>query len=263
MGFKEITSRQNHFVKYMLTLKDKKTRDREKTCLVEGLKILFDLAEKQYPIRMFFTTNEMLKKYPKETEKIGMRSSYNFVTDESIIKALSTTETTGGFIAAVETPYINPLMYEYENEGFYICADNIQDPGNVGNIFRTASAFELSGVILYKHCADPFGPKAIRGSVGQSLILPAIQIDELDLLNDMKKSGYKIYITESEGNISLNKFKFPKSTCIIFGNEGKGISKELREIADGVIQIPISKNTESLNVSTSVSIIGWEWFKNR
>ena len=79
----------------------------------------------------------------------------------------------------------------------------------------------------------------------------------------MKKSGYKIYITESEGNISLNKFKFPKSTCIIFGNEGKGISKELREIADCVIQIPISKNTESLNVSTSVSIIGWEWFKNR
>ena len=80
-------------------------------------------------------------------------------------------------------------MYEYENEGFYICADNIQDPGNVGNIFRTASAFELSGVILYKHCADPFGPKAIRGSVGQSLILPAIQIDELDLLNDMKKKS--------------------------------------------------------------------------
>ena len=67
MGFKEVTSRQNHFVKYMLTLKDKKTRDREKTCLVEGLKILFDLAEKQYPIRMFFTTSEMLKKYPKET----------------------------------------------------------------------------------------------------------------------------------------------------------------------------------------------------
>lgn len=266
MAFKEITSRQNHFVKYMLTLKDKKTRDNEQTCLIEGEKILSDLASEGYPIRMFFISEKALKENREAAEKIAVRSSYNFVTTDAVMKALSSTDTPAGFIAAAETPMINPLAEdpeEFIKDGLYICADNIQDPGNMGAIFRTAAGLEASGIVLYGNCADPFSPKSIRGSAGKTLTVPFIHAYDQEFFKTLKKLGCPVYVTAKTGAISLEKFRYPKTSCIVLGSEGKGVSKEVRDVADGAISIPISENTESLNVSTAAAIIIWQWKVSR
>lgn len=263
MAFKEITSRQNHFVKYMLTLKDKRTRDNERTCLIEGEKILLDLAAEGYPLRMFFVSEKALACDREAAERIAVRSAYNFVTTDSVMRAISSTDTPAGFIAAAETPGGSPLdedPAEFIRKGLYLCADNIQDPGNMGALFRTAAGFGASGVILHGNCADPFSPKAIRGSAGKTLTLPLIRSDSADFIDAARANGCPTYVTGMRGGVPLDEFEFPETVCIALGNEGCGVSSDLRKGAAGEISIPISENTESLNVSAAAAIITWQWF---
>lgn len=262
MAFKQITSRQNHFIKYMLSLKEKKVRDREKTCLIEGEKILSDLADKQYPFRFFFTTEKALSQSPDKAEKIAKRSAYNFITSEQIMKVLSGADTPAGFIAAAETPYMRSIEYEIDRKGFFLCCDTIQDPGNLGTIFRTAAAFNISGIILYGNNADPFGPKTIRASSGQTLLIPILYAeDRKQLLTLQTDTGISLYASSSHNGISIENFAFPQPSCIILGNEGKGISENTLSIAKGVVKIPTTGQTESLNVSSAAAIAAWEWYK--
>ncbi len=260
MAFKEITSRQNHFIKYALSLKDKKRRDIEKSCLIEGKKILCDLADKNFSLRMFFISQSAYNSDIESAEKIAKRTHFNFLVTDNLMETISTTETTAGFLAIAETPIQTFIEFELDANGCYLMLDNIQDPGNCGTIFRSAAAFKIDGIILYGNCTDIYGPKTIRASSGQTLLIKTYKIDDIENLRELKKSGLSFYGTGNTGEILLENFNFPCPLAIVMGNEGKGLSKELEELISQTIKIKISGEVESLNVSVAASIVAWQRF---
>lgn len=263
MAFKEITSRQNHFIKYALSLKDKKRRDIEKSCLIEGQKILEDLADKNFSFRIFFISQSAYRQNSAAAEKIAKRTGFNFIITDNLAEYLSTTETTAGFLAIAETPANIFFEFEIKKDGCYILLDNIQDPGNAGTIFRSSAAFSIDGIILYGNCTDPYSPKTIRASQGQTLLLPSYRFENTQDLEELSKSGLQFYGAAKSGDEDLMNFKFPTPLAICLGNESKGLSEELLPLLSGILKINMSDNTESLNVSIAGSIIAWHWFNKK
>lgn len=129
--------------------------------------------------------------------------------------------------------------------GPVVVLDAVQDPGNVGTIVRLAAAFDCGGVILLPGCADAFAPKAIRASVGAVLRVPVVQGTLADL------EDLPIFAADGAGETIDPP---TKDAMIVFGNEGSGVSEEIRRRAK-LIAIPMSKRVESLNVAASAAIL--------
>jgi TrmH family RNA methyltransferase len=129
--------------------------------------------------------------------------------------------------------------------GPVVVLDAVQDPGNVGTIIRLAAAFDCGGVLLLPGCADPFAPKAIRASAGAVLRVPVRQATVADV------DGMPLFAADGAGE----PIDPPaKNAMIVFGNEGSGVSDEIRRRAK-LIAIPMSKRVESLNVAASAAIL--------
>ena len=135
-----------------------------------------------------------------------------------------------------------------------VLLDDVQDPGNVGTIIRTAYAFNFDTVILSKKTASIYNDKVIRASQGMIFHINVITDDLLNIIPKMKKEGFKIYSTLMNGKITpeeINDEKF----AVVLGNEGAGISESVQNLCDNSIVIPINNKCESLNVAITGAII--------
>ncbi|HVE72927.1 MAG TPA: RNA methyltransferase [Thermoanaerobaculia bacterium] len=164
-----------------------------------------------------------------------------------VFDALSETRHSQGVLGLFERPLFSASDILARRDTVAIALDGVQDPGNVGTIVRLAAAFDAAGVLLLPGCADPFGPKAIRSSVGAILSVPVASIDARTLLD----SGVPLFAAAASG-ASLD--PPAANVVIVFGNEGAGVSAELLAHATP-IAIPMSSRVESLNVASSAAIL--------
>lgn len=159
-----------------------------------------------------------------------------------LFDALADTRTPQDILGLFARPKRQKIV---SKNGPVVVLDAVQDPGNVGTIIRLAAAFDCGGVILLPGCADPFAPKAIRASVGAVLRVPVVQGTLADL------DGLPMFAADGAGET----IEPPaKDAAIVFGNEGSGVSDEIRRRAK-LIAIPMSKRVESLNVAASAAIL--------
>jgi len=144
--------------------------------------------------------------------------------------------------------------------GKSIVIENIQDPGNVGTILRTAGAFRIDKVILVGACADPYNPKTIRASMG-AVFRQQMVFASLEDLKQAKEAGIKIYgAALSPGSVDFRSVSF-ENAIVAIGNEGNGLSSELLDLCDKKVIIPMDSKCESLNAGVAASIIMWEMSK--
>ncbi len=146
----------------------------------------------------------------------------------------------------------------------------VQDPGNVGTTVRSAEALGATGVVSTRGTADPWSPKALRASAGAALRLPILRGMAIPvLLAQLRIAGVKIYASSAASDevpervYSVEEANLREPTAIFIGNEGAGLSAEVKRAADAVITILISKNLESLNAGVAASIILYEAAKQR
>jgi TrmH family RNA methyltransferase len=146
----------------------------------------------------------------------------------------------------------------------------IQDPGNVGTILRSAEAFGATGAISTRGTADPWSPKALRASAGAALRLPLLRGMSVPvLLAQLRIARVKIYATSSAPPESgatasfLDQFDLRDPAAIFIGNEGSGLSPDIIHAADAVLKIPTRENVESLNAGVAASIVLYEAAKQR
>ena len=140
--------------------------------------------------------------------------------------------------------------------------DNIQDPGNLGTIIRSAVAFNLDTLILGNDCVDLYNDKTIRSSEGMLFKLNILRKDLNAFLPELKNNNYTIYGTNVVNGSIVGDIKFPKKYAIIIGNEGNGMKDCLKTLVDQNIYIPMSPSAESLNAGIASSIIMYEMSKN-
>ena len=142
--------------------------------------------------------------------------------------------------------------------GRYLVLDGLQDPGNVGTIWRTADALGADGLILVNHCADPFSPKTVRATMGACFRLPVYEIECAELPALLERSGLPLYATAlREDTVDIKTAQLNRCAVVI-GSEGRGISPGLLALCEKTIKIPMRDRCESLNAAVAAAIVLWE-----
>ena len=147
--------------------------------------------------------------------------------------------------------------------GRYLVLDGLQDPGNVGTIWRTADALGADGLLLVNRCADPFSPKTVRATMGACFRLPVYEVEGEGLLPLLERSRLPLYATALRPDaVELGQVELGRCAVVI-GSEGRGVSPELLAASGRAIRIPMRPRCESLNAAVAASIVLWEMGRDR
>ena len=227
---------------------------------------LTDMPE-QYNIPALLTAypNVMiLRAFTKSYAMAGVRLGYVMCKDREVLAKMSDTQTPQGILCIVEQKkYDIEELLNIENPHFMVL-DNLQDPGNLGTIVRTAEGAGVDAIFLSKESVDIYNPKTIRSTMGSIYRMPVIYVDDLlELLNIFKQRGIKSYAAHLEGKKSYDKEDYQSGTAILIGNEGNGLRDEVAENADVWVQIPMQGKVESLNAAIAASILMFEVYRQR
>lgn len=241
-----ITSVKNDQIKHVKELHMAKGRLVSGEMLVEGEKCVKELfSYMPENIRSIFVTEGRLAEITQAAQNMG---AHVFYVAEHVMNALCESATPQGVAAVAAVP-----EYEQINDGFIVALDDVQDPANVGAIIRTADAAGASGVALSQNCADAFSPKTIRASMGSVFHLPVFRVSLPSYLSSLKPEGYKIACAHLNGK---TQFCLDWSrTCLVIGNESKGISDSVMELATDIVKIPMYGKAESLNAAVAAGIL--------
>lgn len=140
----------------------------------------------------------------------------------------------------------------------YVLLDGVQDPGNVGTILRTLDAFDADGLLLTGGCADPYGWKAVRSSMGAVFRRPIYSGTPKELAALLHRSGLPLYgAALREDTVDARQADYTRCTLAI-GSEGRGLSREVLDLCDQTIRIPMSDRCESLNAAIAAAVLLWE-----
>jgi RNA methyltransferase, TrmH family len=164
-----------------------------------------------------------------------------------LFDALASTNTPQNTIALFERPRSSAAEILARRDTVAVALDAVQDPGNVGTIVRLAAAFDAAGVLLLPGCADPFAPKTIRSSAGAILNVRVAGITAQELIG----ARVPLVCADMHGDSTEPP---ARDAVLVFGNEGSGVSQEIRRAARAV-SIPMSNRVESLNVASSAAIL--------
>ncbi len=248
MEIRKITSAQNEYIKMLARLSSKKHRDEAGLFLAEGEHLAEMAVNSGYCVENLLITEEY---YSNNKDKFSCDIT---IVPRSIIEKISDTKTPQEVVAVVKMENGETAL----TSGKYIYCDNLQDPGNVGTIIRTADAFSFDGIILSEGCADVYSPKVIRSTQGSVFNIKIIRNKNTEFLKGVR-NNFMITSTALYGqSVELKKMTVKKNHIFVVGNEGSGVSKEILDISDEIAYIPMSGKAESLNVSVAASILMYE-----
>lgn len=247
-----ITSKDNEIVKHIRKLRDKKWRDETGEFLIEGAKMIEEAVREKAKIKMIIVCEELNQNpIPKDVLYKVAKEKIIYVNDK-VFKILTDVNTPQGILAVIEKNIEKEIDF---SKDLFLILDNIQDPGNMGTILRTADSVNLKQIIVPKGNADCYNPKVVRSTMGAIFRVNVIEVDDLkSAIKEMKKHKIQILATDLETDISIYDVDYRKS-AIVIGNEGNGVSKEILELADKRIKIPMPGKTESLNAAVATGII--------
>ena len=246
-----IISKDNSLVKHIRQLKQKKYRDEFKEYVVEGIKIVEEAIQENEEIVLIVICDELLKKSINTT-----RYKVEFV-NKIIFEFISDTVSPQGILAIIKEKNAKKIKTDV-----IFALDDIQDPGNMGTIIRTLDAAGVKDLIISKESADIYNPKVTRSTMGAIYRLNVIRTDLLFKLKEMQQDGYKIVVTSLSTDKNHYDINFDEKTIIVIGNEAKGVSQEIMEIADVKVKIPMLGKSESLNAAVATGILAYEYVRN-
>ena len=266
-----ISSKDNEQIKTIRKLKEKKYRDETNRYIVEGIKLVREAIEEKADIKMIVICEdceeESLKNAKSPNSNIEQGLLYEIAKYEciyvtqKIFNLLSEVQTPQGILAVVEKGD-NSENINY-SEDIILVLDGIQDPGNLGTILRTADSANLKQIIISENTADPYSPKVVRSTMGAIFRINIIRSNNLiQTLQTIKKHKFEVIATSLETSESIYDIKYNKKVIVI-GNEANGVSKEILDIADKKVKIPMLGKTESLNASVAAGILIYEYVREK
>ena len=255
-----ITSNSNAQVKRLLQLQKKsKARDEEKVFLVEGLRMFSEVPAER--VQKVYISESL---YNKKKQELHLEKFSVEILSDSVFQYVSDTKTPQGILCIVEQKkYDIEELLNIENPHFMLL-DNLQEPGNLGTIVRTAEGAGVDASFLSKGSVDIYNPKTIRSTMGSIYRMPVVYVENLlELLNAFKQRGIKSYAAHLDGKNSYDKENYQSGTAILIGNEGNGLRDEIADSADVWVQIPMQGKVESLNAAIAASILMFEVYRQR
>ncbi len=257
-----ITSKDNEIIKNIKKLKEKKYRDQTGEYIIEGIKLVEEAIIENVKISKIVVCEDCETDGSIPKDLMYEIAKYNCIyVSKKIFESISDVNTPQGILAVIEKYQLEEKI-SY-NEDILVVLDGVQDPGNLGTILRTVDSVNLKQIILSPKCADPYNPKVVRSSMGAIFRLNIIESKNIiETLKDIKKNKYKIVATSLETEENIYTLDYNKK-AIIIGNEANGVSKEVLEIANEKIKIPMLGKTESLNAAVATGIILYEYVRRK
>ena len=275
-----ISSKDNKRIKYIRSLLEKGSiRKKNHSFVVEGIKLVDEaleyggvldiiVSESLYEeiVSGDLTRNGLLSDNGKHIIKQVKLGTLLTVVSDTVFKSVSETITPQGILAEVEMPKHrlleeNFLEIAYEKTGKIklLILEDTADPGNLGTIMRTAEAAGVTGVIMGKGTVDIFNPKVVRSTMGSIFRLPFAYVDDLKaVILGLKRDGISFYATHLKGKESYRDISYSDKAGILIGNEARGLSDEIANLADTYVIIPMQGKVESLNAAVAAALMMYE-----
>ncbi len=145
-----------------------------------------------------------------------------------------------------------------------LVTENVQDPGNLGTMFRTAEGAGVTGILMSRDTVDIFNPKTIRSTMGSIYRMPFLYTEDLKKdISELQKEGIHFYAAHLKGKASYDEADYQKPSAFLIGNEGNGLTTEIADLADVYIRIPMEGKLESLNAAMAAGILMYEANRQR
>lgn len=258
-----ITSTSNAQVKQVMLL-NRKSRERKKqdVFLTEGLKMFREVPR-----------DRVVKTYVSESFyqdvvscEAGLLDGVEYeIVRDSVFAQMSDTLTPQGILTVVrQFHYTLEQLLTNQESPTYLVLEDLQDPGNVGTIFRTAEGAGITGIFMTKNCVDIYNPKTIRSTMGSIYRVPFVCVERMDeILEWFRKQQVTTYAAHLRGQNFYDQEDYTKGTAFFIGNEGNGLSEELSNLADRWIKIPMQGQLESLNAGVASAVLMYEALRQR
>ena len=264
-----IFSKSNSNVKLVRSLNEKKHRLKNNAFYLEGIKVVNEILDKDRAIDIMFIaySKSILENLNGGKDLLNRIENLKKIKvlsfEESIFKYMTDTITPQGVLAVIKIPEYDILEELKNNNKNIVILDRVQDLGNMGTIIRSCNAFDIDIVLCTKDTADIYSPKALRSTMGGILNTKIIYLDDLSVIDYLKKCGYIIVSTSLQANDFLENIDLKKRYAFVMGNEANGVTEELLSKSDMFVKIPMTDKIESLNVGVATSIILYEQYKNK
>lgn len=255
-----IASKDNPKIKlYKKLASSRKARTEQGLFVAEGMRGIVDIAG-EAEIEALFCTEAALEKYAGvlDTERLALiPADKRFTVTDEVAQKMSDTGSTQGVFAIVKR--LDLPLGETLPMGKYLVLDELQDPGNLGTMIRTAAAVGLTGVILAGNCVDLYNPKTVRSAMGSmTKVRIYTEKDTARTLSVLEKSGIKTYAAVVRGGSGVSETDFSGGCAVVIGNEGRGLSESTADMCGGKVTIRMRGDTESLNAAIAGTILVWE-----
>lgn len=253
-----ITSANNPIIKEIKSLSRKKDRWKKKQYIIEGTKPVKEALLDQVEISNIFYSQRLLERNEGKILFSQLKHERNLIElEDSLFQTISNMENSQGIFVVAK--FKESKLGDMKSMKTYFYLDGIQDPGNMGTIIRSSDAFGMGGIIIGEGCVDPFNSKVVRASMASIFRIDLIFEENSErTFKTLREDGRRILVTSLEKSKNINEFLFHNNDIIVIGNEGKGVRKDIIEIADQIIKIPMPGLAESLNAGIASSIIMYE-----
>lgn len=238
-----ITSKANQLIKQTKKLLQKKHR--QHSYLIEGWHLFEEAQQSGQGFRHIFVLEELAERVADQ-EKVVLVSA-------DVLKELTDSPSPQGIIAEVD---MLQLAFPTDYQGKYLILEDVQDPGNLGTIIRTADAAGFDGVFLSEKSADVYNSKTLRSMQGSHFHLPIWRTDIYKICREMQEHNTPVLATTlSKVSVDYKTVPHQESFALVMGNEGQGISAEMTTLADQLVHITMPGQAESLNVAVAAGIL--------
>ncbi|MBQ3134566.1 MAG: RNA methyltransferase [Oscillospiraceae bacterium] len=245
-----ITSRKNPLIGHIRKLLADRAYRRECGEFVgDGVKLLEEAVRWDAPLTCVLCTEEIdLPDLPGEVRLVEV--------PRDVMESISPMKAPQGALFLCRMPEL--AAPETLDGNHWLVLDGLQDPGNVGTIWRTADALGADGLLLSEDCTDPWNHKTVRATMGACFRLPVYQVERQALPALLKRSDLPLYATAlRDDTVDLRDADLTRAAVVI-GSEGRGASEELLDASDKTLKIPMRQRCESLNAAAAATVVLWE-----
>ena len=264
-SYNPISSKDNSIVKFLRSLADPKRRKKEQAFLIEGVKMVEEALRDNLGIKTVIAAPSLTQHHGKGVLKLSESKGVDIIwISERLLDVLADSKTPQPVMAVVQMKQHTEESLLDNKSRLIVVAHQLQDPGNLGTIIRTAEAVGSSGIIITPNTVDPFNPKAVRASMNSILRLPVVLVGDIALfLQKCRQTGFQTVATALNGVKAHFAVDLTKPTAVIVGQEGAGLPQGIMDGIDLRVRIPMVETIDSLNVATAAAVVLYEAMRQR
>lgn len=261
----QITSMQNPKIKEAARLWKRSYRDETGSFLIEGFRELSRAVEARIHILHLFICPELFLGESEGAliEKVRASGALIFSCSRQVFSKLSYRDRPDGLIAVAEQFHTSLSALQPKNSPFYVVAEAIEKPGNLGTILRTSDATGVDGVIVCDRCTDLHNPNVVRASVGTLFTQPVVDAKKEEVLTYLKNQKVAIVAATPSAKKLYSEVDLTQPVAIVVGTEQYGLSQRFLNEADLCVKIPMLGSADSLNVAMATTVLLYEVVRQR